>query len=356
MDRYATLGDPETLVKNSVRYTVQRYQGEHENEFLLRSETGDMFLYENNVLKQQWQENGKGVKSDEFIAYKNGRVDFRQRFEDILEQRDFNCIVNHKKGLRMEIWSSKTGHLIYHGGFKEKRQKEGWGIEYDEDSGKVVVEGIYDEDTETFVREGKGCLIDEKTGIATRECEWKDGREVSGVDLNDGWYNLVPLHINVSNPIDLENLSLEVTDLTICSNCCNDLTALDLNRFEWLRSIKIGDDCFSRVQTFKMDGLNRLESLKIGKNSFTQILQEEWKVDLKGAETKANVISKSFLILNCESLKSIEIGEFSFSDFGGDFELKNLPALQSIQIGKVGSNSFNFDINRSLMIRGTDMI
>ena len=399
MDRYTTLGEPETLVKNSVRYTVQRYQGEHENEFLLRSETGDMFLYENNVLKQQWQENEKGVKSDEFIAYKNGRVDFRQRFEDILEQRDFNCIVNHKKGLRMEIWSSKTGHLIYHGGFKEKRQKEGWGIEYDEDSGKVVVEGIwsngtlkevirlfnedtmtelkrngkdsldpvkripiyvggfrYDEDTETFTREGKGCLIDEKTGIATRECEWKDGKEVSGVDLNDGWYNVVPLHINVSNPIDLENLSLEVTDLTICSNCCNDLTVLDLNRFEWLRSIKIGDDCFSRVQTFKMDGLNRLESLKIGKNSFTQILQEEWKVDLKGAETKANVISKSFLILNCESLKSIEIGEFSFSDFGGDFELKNLPSLQSIQIGKVGSNSFNFDINRSLMIRGTDMI
>ena len=27
----------------------------------------------------------------------------------------------------------------------------------------------YDEYTETFVREGKGCLIDEETGIATRE-------------------------------------------------------------------------------------------------------------------------------------------------------------------------------------------
>ena len=73
----------------------------------------------------------------------------------------------------------------------------------------------YDEDTETFTREGKGCLIDEKTGIATRECEWKDGKEVSGVDLNDGWYNLALLHMNVSNPRDLEKMSLEVIDLTI---------------------------------------------------------------------------------------------------------------------------------------------
>ena len=80
-----------------------------------------------------------------------------------------------------------------------------------------------------------------------------------------------------------------------------------------------------------MDGLNRLITLKIGQNSFTQ------KKDSYG-----NDKSKSFHILNCESLESIEIDEFSFSDFGGQFELKNLPSLQSIQIGKIGSHSFNF--------------
>ena len=132
----------------------------------------------------------------------------------------------------MEIWSVKTGHLLYHGEYNERRMKEGWGIEYDEESGSMVVEGIwskgrlievircfngdtmtelkrngedsldptkripiyvggfrYDEDNETFVREGKGCLIDEKTGIATRESEWKDGKEVSGVNLHGGWYD-----------------------------------------------------------------------------------------------------------------------------------------------------------------------
>ena len=71
-------------------------------------------MFENNVLKQKWQEKEKGKRSEEFIAYKNGRVDFRQRFEDILEQRNFNHIINHVKGLRMEIWSAKTGNLLYH--------------------------------------------------------------------------------------------------------------------------------------------------------------------------------------------------------------------------------------------------
>ena len=69
----------------------------------------------------------------------------------------------------------------------------------------------------------------------------------------------------------------------------------------------------------------------------------------------ANNPSKSFHILNCESLESIQIGEFSFSDFGGDFELKNLPQLQSIQIGTIGSRSYNFYYS-SFVIRGIEMI
>ena len=65
--------------------------------------------------------------------------------------------------------------------------------------------------------------------------------------------------------------------------------------------------------------------------------------------------SKSFHILNCESLESIQIGEWSFSDFAGDFELKNLPQLRSIQIGTIGNWSCNFYFS-SFVIRGIDMI
>ena len=86
-----------------------------------------------------------------------------------------------------------------------------------------------------------------------------------------------------------------------------------------------------------------MKSLKIGKNSFT--LE---KVSY-GSDK-----SKSFHILNCESLESIKIGEYSFSDFAGDFELKNLPQLHSIEIGEVGILSFNFCYS-SFVIRGSDL-
>ena len=370
LDGYISESTSKTLIKNGIQYEVQFYQGKHKNEFTMRSPLGNVFLYENNVLKQNWQENEKKVKISEFITYKNGRVDFFQRFEDIFEQRDNNRIVNHKKGCRMEIWSSKTGHLIYHGETNENRQKEGWGIEYDEESGRVVIEGIwnkgtlievirlfdgdimtelkrngkdslnplkripnyvggfrYDEDTETFVREGKGCLIDEETGIATRECEWKDGKEVSGVDLYDGWYKPFQFEVTITESKELDRMRFDLTDLVISSNCCNDVNTLDISKYEWLRSIKIGDGCFELVKTFKIEGLNRLKSLNIGKNSFKQNGNDE---------------SKSFHILNCESLESIEIGEYSFHNFGGQFELKNLPKLQSIQIGEIESESRNF--------------
>ena len=111
-----------------------------------------------------------------------------------------------------------------------------------------------------------------------------------------------------------------------------------------IESVKIGNYCFELVQTFKIDGLNRLKSIKIGSNSFTHKKNDY-----------GNDKSKSFHILNCESLESIQIGEYSFSDYGGEFELKNLPQLQSIQIGTIGSRSYNFP-NSSFVIEGIELI
>ena len=132
---------------------------------------------------------------------------------------------------------------------------------------------------------------------------------------------------------------------------CNDIdyTIFDFSRFTRVEEIVIGDNSFCSVRTFRIDGLNRLKTLKIGINSFTQ--QKEYHFD----KEKTTNTSKSFHILNCESLELIQIGEYSFSDFAGDFELKNLPQLQSIQIGTIRSNSFNFYSN-SFVIRGIDMM
>ena len=119
----------------------------------------------------------------------------------------------------------------------------------------MYVDGFrYDEDNEQFIREGVGCLIDEKSGVATRECEWKDGVEVSGINLNNGWYNPSSVEANITEFKEFESVRFEMTDLKISSNSYNDVSELNVNRFEWLQSIKIGDDCFESVQTFQIDG------------------------------------------------------------------------------------------------------
>ena len=143
---------------------------------------------------------------------------------------------------------------------------------------------------------------------------------------------------------DFKNKGSHVTDLTILPNSYNSLNEIDMNRFEWLQSIEIGNECFASVKSFKIDGLSRLKTIKIGINSFTQ--KKNWY---------GNDRTKSFQILNCESLKSIQIGEYSFSDYAGDFELKNLPQLQVIKCGTLGSESYNF-FGSSFVIRGIEMI
>ena len=145
---------------------------------------------------------------------------------------------------------------------------------------------------------------------------------------------------------ELQAIDKSVTSIIIPNRTCNDkdYTIFDFSRFSIVESIEIGDDCFGSVQTFKIDGLNRLKTIKIGNKSFTQE-KNDW----------GNDKSKSFHILNCELLKSIQIGEYSFRYFAGEFELKNLPQLQSIQIGTIGSRSDNFFWSL-FVIRGIELI
>ena len=109
------------------------------------------------------------------------------------------------------------------------------------------------------------------------------------------------------------------------------------------------------MKTFKINRLKRLKTIKIGNNSFTQVKKCNWDNDWDEATKNANNQLKSFHILNCESLESIQIGEYSFSDFGGKFELKNLPQLQFIQIGTIGNESDNFYYS-SFIVRGIELI
>ena len=116
-------------------------------------------------------------------------------------------------------------------------------------------------------------------------------------------------------------------------------TTFDFSRFTDLEYLEIGSNSFRSVETFIIDGMNNLTTLKIGEKSFTE--------SKNGAGSE---YFKSFHIRNCESLESIEIGSLSFSDYAGEFELVNLPFLKSISFGEDGNLGFNF-YNSSFVVR-----
>ena len=188
--------------------------------------------------------------------------------------------------------------LLLYKGIMINWQRFGYGTSY-HDNGLKEYEGYWCDDN----RFGNGKVYD-RSGKLVNECEWINGIESDDYE-GDG-----------SEPMNIGMKHLKLTD-----NCV--LDDWDVSWLLNLESIEIGDDCFGSVQTFKIDGLNRLKTIKIGNNSFTQ-------------RKYGNDASKSFHILNCESLESIQIGQYSFSDYAGKFELKNLPQLQSIQIGTIG--------------------
>ena len=162
------------------------------------------------------------------------------------------------------------------------------------------------------------------------------------LDVNELLSRYIPSESNLT--IDqFELLDSNITSLILPNWSCNDVnyTIFDISRFTLLESLEIGNDSFGSIESFLINDLPKLRSLKIGSNSFTQV---------KYDKISRNE-SKSFHILNCESLESIEIGANSFSDFGGEFELSNLKSLKSIKIGSFENNSRNY-IWSSFIIRG----
>ena len=256
---------------------------------------------------------------EQSIVVKDGIVDLDHgsRFEGLVLTDEKEGIIGIPFGYG-EMYDD-DGLLVYKG-IMINWKRFGYGASY-HDNGLIEYEGYWCDDN----RFGSGKVYNRK-GDLLKECNWYNGIENDIVYEGDG-----------SKPLNMGIKHLKLTD-----NCV--LVDWDVSLFLNLESIEIGDECFGYVRTFQIDGLNRLKTIKIGNNSFTQEKNSYGKNS-----------SKSFHILNCESLESIEIGEYSFSDHAGDFELKNLPQLQSIQIGTIGTESNNF-YHSSFVIRGTELI
>ena len=131
------------------------------------------------------------------------------------------------------------------------------------------------------------------------------------------------------------SITKDIKELVVPSNRCNSekMTTLDLSLFPQLKSIEIGDECFENVNEVKLIGLNQLERVVIGKNSFT-------KIKIKNIYPEYNP-DRHFYLKDCERVRELKMGYRSFSDYSV-CEIENVPSLEVIEMGDLNENSYNF--------------
>ena len=124
---------------------------------------------------------------------------------------------------------------------------------------------------------------------------------------------------------------MDVTEIVVDDGLNEpDFTGFDLSGFSKLKRLEIGNDCFSYVEEVKLIGLNELESVEIGENSFTK--------NERGDGYDPN---GQFYLKNCPKLKSLKMGRYSFSDYTV-IEIENVDALEVIEMGELDDYSYVF--------------
>ena len=131
----------------------------------------------------------------------------------------------------------------------------------------------------------------------------------------------------------LTSLASTVTQIIIDNGVSqSDFTELDLSRFLQLKSLSVGDHCFSYVNEVKVIGLNNLESVEIGMNSFTKY---------KSTYNITADPDRHFYLKNCPKMKSLKKGRYSFSDYSVCV-IEGVNALEAIAMGDLSERSYNF--------------
>ena len=116
------------------------------------------------------------------------------------------------------------------------------------------------------------------------------------------------------------------------------LIVLNMSRFVNLQELSIGNGCFENVKELKLIGMNMLERVMIGENSFTKE-KNSWGDDSE----------RHFYLRDCPKVKELRVGRYSFSDYSV-IEIENVDRLEVIEIGELSDVSYNF-YSASLRLR-----
>ena len=119
--------------------------------------------------------------------------------------------------------------------------------------------------------------------------------------------------------------------ITVGNNMCNGTNdRIDLSKYFNLKNVSIGNECFFYQDVLNLTDLHSLERVMIGMNSFT-----------KEKNFYGNDANRKLYVKNCDALKELKIGRYSFSDYSL-IEIENVNSLELIEMGEVNKVSFNF--------------
>ena len=213
----------------------------------------------------------------------------------------------------------------------------GWGVVYDRNN-RMEYEGFrigdvnvcwgrkYYSDIEVVEYEGEWCAgqrcgrgvqCDRNNDVLV-DGEWLKGERVEAkVTITPHNEKTVLLHNHIE-------------ELIVSNGCCNgeEWNVMDLKLMPALKSLNVGDDCFSRVNELRIVGLRELESVVIGVNCFTH---NEYEPDP----------NRHFSVKKCPKLRELRMGQFSFSYYSV-IEIENVDALEVIEMGDLNEVSVNF--------------
>ena len=88
LDGYLTLGEPKEMRIGGCNYILNRYQGDHADEYTLKKDN-KACLFKNGILKMIFEVGDDEDPIGEFTRFNNGCVAFVQSFDDIYDQHDF---------------------------------------------------------------------------------------------------------------------------------------------------------------------------------------------------------------------------------------------------------------------------
>lgn len=326
----------------------------------------------------------KGMYAGKSICYENGKVLQEDYFDKETER--YYSYINTLQGKRLVLYDDVLNTPQFICDFKEGTCIcEGCGFKLNSETQEPIVAGLFHDDclvrvTQEFispttmiefdnedfsvpiysggyafnpilfqyVRDGKGCILNNE-GIAIEETEYTMGKLIKRGRTDHGWSRILTDNNSYAeedrtviwgeNDINEKISNESIRSLKISANCCNKDITFSIDHLTHLQHLVVSSESMSGVRKFCLDGLNELEDIIIGENSFTKF---------KNTYGKGNGL---FSVVNCAVLSLIRIGRNSFSDYS-DFILNSLmielimilglPNLLSLKIGEFDDESFNF--------------